>query len=70
MRINVPLPTPGAWLKPGLHTIDGVSVMVDGAPGTDGTILYPLTLGRHFIDGQVAIVHNPANVIKVPVGRR
>jgi hypothetical protein len=70
MNISTRTAYPGAWLTPGWHIIDGTRVNIGGAPASDGTILYPLALGRHFIDGHVAIVSNPAHVIQVPIGRR
>jgi hypothetical protein len=71
MMINSKPPIPGLWLLPGSHLIDGAQVTVpDGVRLVDGTVFLALSIGRHYIDGHIAIVQNPAHIVQVPIGRR
>jgi hypothetical protein len=70
MMINSKPPIPGLRLLPGSHLIDGVQVTVpDGVRLTDGTVFFPLLVGKHFVDEKIVIIPNPAHVIQVPIGR-
>jgi len=66
-----PRPIPGIWLTPGWHDIDGARVTVpDGPRMSDGTVLFPLAIGKHIVDGKVAIVQHQTAVIRYSVASR